>query len=398
MPERGAQRFPVLVMNQISASGLSRLSAERYQVGKDVADPAAILVRSADLHDVAIAPSVHAICRAGAGVNNIPVPAMTARGVPVFNAPGANANAVKELVLVGMLMAARHIAPALDFVARLDGASPDLDKQVEDGKKAYAGFELAGQTLGVIGLGKIGCLVADAAIKLGMDVLGFDPEITVDAAWSLPSQVRRAGSVNEVLRASRFVTLHVPLVTATRGLINASNIGLMRPDAVLLNFSREGVVSNAAVLDALGAQELAHYVCDFPEPSLLGHPKVVALPNLGASTREAEENCAVMVVDQLREYLEHGQISNAVNFPNVSMARESAYRIAIANSNVPNMLGQISTAMAAAGLNIHNMVNKSRGEMAYTLVDVDSAVSADALAHIAAIPGVLRVRYLPTQD
>lgn len=398
MPERATQRFPVLVMNQISASGLSRLSAERYQVGKDVADPAAILVRSADLHGLAIAPTVQAICRAGAGVNNIPVPAMTARGVPVFNAPGANANAVKELVLVGMLMAARHIAPALDFVAKLDGASPDLDKKVEDGKKAYAGFELAGQTLGVIGLGKIGCLVADAAIKLGMDVLGFDPEITVDAAWSLPSQVRRAGSVNEVLRASRFVTLHVPLVAATKGLINESNIGLMRPDAVLLNFSREGVVSNAAVLDALGAKELAHYVCDFPEPSLLGHPKVIALPHLGASTREAEENCAVMVVDQLRDYLEHGQITHAVNFPNVSMARESAYRIAIANSNVPNMLGQISTAMAAAGLNIHNMVNKSRGEMAYTLVDVDSPVSEEALAHIAAIPGVLKVRYLPVHD
>ncbi len=398
MPDRSAQRFPVLVMNQISASGLSRLPAERYQVGKDVTDPAAILVRSADLHGLTIPATVQAIGRAGAGVNNIPVPAMTARGVPVFNAPGANANAVKELVLVGMLMAARHIAPALDFVGRLDGASPDLDKKVEDGKKAYAGFELAGQTLGVIGLGKIGCLVADAAIKLGMNVLGFDPEITVDAAWSLPSQVKRAGGVNEVLRASRFVTLHVPLVAATKGLINESNIGLMRPDAVLLNFSREGVVGNAAVLEALEAKELAHYVCDFPEAGLLGHPKVIALPHLGASTREAEENCAVMVVDQLREYLEQGHISNAVNFPNVSMARESAWRIAIANSNVPNMLGQISTAMAAAGLNIHNMVNKSRGEMAYTLVDVDSPVSEDALAHLSAIPGVLKVRYLPVRD
>ncbi len=398
MPERRTERFPVLVMNQISASGLSRLPAERYLVGKDVAEPLAILVRSADLHGVAIAPSVQAICRAGAGVNNIPVPAMTARGVPVFNAPGANANAVKELVLVGMLMAARHIAPALSFVAQLDGAAPDLDKQVEDGKKNYAGFELAGQTLGVIGLGKIGCLVADAAIKLGMDVLGFDPEITVDAAWSLPSQVRRAGSVNEVLRSSRFVSLHVPLLAATRGLVNESNIGLMRADGVLLNFSREGVVSHSAVLDALAAKELAHYVCDFPEASLLGNPRVIALPHLGASTREAEENCAVMVVDQLREYLEQGHISNAVNFPNVSMARESAWRIAIANSNVPNMLGQISTAMAAAGLNIHNMVNKSRGEMAYTLLDVDSPVSEAALAQLAAIPGVLKVRYLPTQD
>jgi D-3-phosphoglycerate dehydrogenase len=367
-------------------------------VGKDVAEPDAVLLRSADMHGMTIPTSVRAIGRAGAGTNNIPLKAMSARGVPVFNAPGANANAVKELVLAGMLMAARNLGPALQFVAGLDTASPELDKTVEDGKKAFAGFEIAGQTLGIIGLGKIGCLVADAAIKLGMDVLGFDPEITVDAAWSLPSQVRRAGSVNEVLRASRFVTLHVPLVAATKGLINESNIGLMRADAVLLNFSREGVVSNSAVLDALGAKELAHYVCDFPEASVLGHAKVIALPHLGASTREAEENCAVMVVDQLREYLEQGHISNAVNFPNVSMARESAYRIAIANSNVPNMLGQISTAMAAAGLNIHNMVNKSRGEMAYTLVDVDSPVSEDALAHIAAIPGVLKVRYLPVHD
>jgi D-3-phosphoglycerate dehydrogenase len=390
-----AQRLGVLVLNQISASGLSRLPAEHYRVGKDVADPAAILVRSADLHKMAIPASVRAIGRAGAGTNNIPVDAMSARGVPVFNAPGANANAVKELVLAGMLMAARHIAPALHFVAGLDADAPDLDKQVEDGKKAFAGFELAGQTLGVIGLGKIGCLVADAAIRLGMHVLGYDPEITVDAAWSLPSQVKRAASVNEVLRSARFVTLHVPLLEATRHLVNDANIGLMRHGAVLLNFSREGVVSEAAVVEALAAERLAYYVCDFPGAATLGHKRVVALPHLGASTREAEENCAVMVVDQLREYLEHGQITHAVNFPQVSMERESRFRIAIANSNVPNMLGQISTTMAQAGLNIHNMVNKSRGAMAYTLVDVDSAVDARVLQALSAIEGVLGVRYLP---
>jgi D-3-phosphoglycerate dehydrogenase / 2-oxoglutarate reductase len=390
-----ADRLPVLVLNQISASGLSRLPAERYRIEKDVADPAAILVRSADLHGRAIPASVRAIGRAGAGTNNIPVAAMTLRGVPVFNAPGANANAVKELVLAGMLMAARQIAPALRFVANLDPSAPDLDERVEDGKKAYAGYELQGQTLGVIGLGKIGCLVADAAIKLGMNVLGYDPEITVDAAWSLPSQVRRATSVNEVLRNAQFVSLHVPLLEATRHLVNDGNVGLMRPGAVLLNFSRDGVASNAAVLEALAAERLAAYVCDFPSAELHGHPRVVALPHLGASTREAEENCAVMVVDQLRDYLEHGQISNAVNFPAVSMARESAYRIAIANANVPNMLAQISTTMAQAGLNIHNMVNKSRGEMAYTLVDVDSPVPAGALEALARIEGVLAVRYLP---
>ena len=390
-----AERVNVLVLNTISAGGLSRLPASGYRVGKDVADPDAILLRSADLHAMTIAPSVRAIGRAGAGTNNIPVKAMSTRGVPVFNAPGANANAVKELVLAGMLIAARQIAPALRFVAALDLANPDVEQVVEDGKKAFAGYELQGQTLGIVGLGKIGCLVADAAIKLGMNVLGHDPEITVDAAWSLPSQVRRAASVNEVLRSAQFVTLHVPLVDATRGLVNSANIGLMRAGAVLLNFSREGVADNAAIVEALSAERLAAYVCDFPSPELHAHPRVVALPHLGASTREAEENCAVMVVDQLRDYLEHGQIANAVNFPQVQMARESAYRVAIANSNVPNMLGQISTTMANAGLNIHNMVNKSRGEMAYTLVDVESAVNDSVLQALAAIQGVLAVRYLP---
>ena len=390
-----AERFGVLVLNAISASGLSRLPAASYRVGKEIAAPDAILVRSADLHRMDIPASVRAIGRAGAGTNNIPVAALSARGVPVFNAPGANANAVKELVLAGMFMAARQIGPALRYVDALDVSLPDLDKTVEDGKKAFAGYELQGQTLGIVGLGKIGCLVADAAIKLGMNVLGFDPDITVDAAWSLPAQVKRASSVNDVLRSSQFVTLHVPLVEATRGLVNDANIGLMRSSAVLLNFSREGVVDNEAVLSALGGNGLASYVCDFPHASLHRHPKVVALPHLGASTREAEENCAVMVVDQLRDYLEHGQVSHAVNFPSVMMARESAYRVAIANANVPNMLGQISTTMANAGLNIHNMVNKSRGEMAYTLVDVESPVGPAVLQALQAIHGVLAVHYLP---
>ncbi|MCU0964449.1 MAG: phosphoglycerate dehydrogenase [Burkholderiaceae bacterium] len=391
------QRLHILVLNQISANGLKRLPAETYAVGKDIAAPDAVLLRSADMHGMDIPASVQAIGRAGAGTNNIPVPAMSARGVPVFNAPGANANAVKELVLAGMLLAARNLPAALRFVAALDPKMTDMDRSVEDGKKAFAGVELSGQTLGIVGLGKIGCLVADAAIKLGMNVLGHDPEITVDAAWSLPAQVKRATSVAEVLRGSDFVTLHVPLVAATRGLVNADNIAQMRAGAVLLNFSREGVVDEAAVLAALAGQRLGHYVCDFPSPAINGHARVIALPHLGASTREAEENCAIMVVDQLRDYLENGNVVNAVNFPQVSMARESAYRVAIANANVPNMLGQISTAMAQAGLNIHNMVNKSRGEMAYTLVDVDSAVAAPVLDSLRTIGGVLSVRYLPRQ-
>ena len=389
------RRYTVRVLNQISPAGLKRLPGDRYTVGKDVEVPDAILVRSADMHGMEIPASVQAIGRAGAGTNNIPVKALSGRGIAVFNAPGANANAVKELVIAGMLLASRNLAPALRFVAGLSPDSPDIDKAVEEGKKAFAGFELAGNTLGIVGLGKVGCLVADAAIRLGMDVLGYDPEITVDAAWSLPAQVRKAGSVAEVLKSAHFISLHVPLVEATRHLVNPHNIGLLRPGAVLLNFARDGVVDEAGVLAALQAGGLAWYVCDFPSRATLAHERVIALPHLGASTREAEENCAVMVIDQLRGYLEHGNIANAVNFPAVSMARESAFRIAIANANVPNMLGQISTAMANAGLNIHNMVNKSRGDMAYTLVDVDSAVSADVLEAIRAIDGVLSVRYLP---
>jgi D-3-phosphoglycerate dehydrogenase len=388
----------ILVLNAISANGLKRLPADRYVAGKDVTRPDAVLLRSADMHKMEIPASVQAIARAGAGTNNIPVQAMSARGVPVFNAPGANANAVKELVLAGMLLAARNLPAALRFVASLDASAGDMDKMVEEGKKAFAGIELSGQTLGIVGLGKIGCLVADAAIKLGMHVQGFDPEITVDAAWSLPAQVKRAASVADVLKNSDFVTLHVPLVDATRHLVNPTNLALMRKSAVLLNFSREGVVDDAAVLKALDSKHLAGYVCDFPGAAINDHERVIALPHLGASTREAEENCAIMVAEQLRDYLEHGNIANAVNFPNVQMARESPHRVAIANANVPNMLGQISTAMARAGLNIHNMVNKSRGEMAYTLVDVESPVGDSVLQEIRAIAGVLAVRYLPFES
>jgi D-3-phosphoglycerate dehydrogenase len=392
-----ARPISVLVLNQISQNGLKRLPAERYKVGKDIAEPDAIMVRSADMHSMQIPSSVQAIGRAGAGTNNIPVKAMSARGVPVFNAPGANANAVKELVVAGMLLSARNIGGAMKFVSGLDPADPAMEKKVEDGKKNFAGFELAGHTLGVIGLGKIGCLVADVAIKLGMDVLGYDPEITVDAAWSLPSQVKKANSVNEVLKNANFISMHVPLVDATKKMINADMLAHVRHGAVLLNFSREGVVDEAAVLAALDAKKLSAYVCDFPSPQVNNHPHVIALPHLGASTGEAEENCAIMVADQLREYLEHGNVQNAVNFPNVTMPRESNFRIAVANSNVPNMLGQISTAMAQAGLNIHNMMNKSKGDVAYTLVDVDSKVPQAVIDSIAGIQGVLAVRYLPLE-
>jgi D-3-phosphoglycerate dehydrogenase / 2-oxoglutarate reductase len=389
-----AEARKILTLNAISARGLARLP-EHYVVGGDVTDPDAILVRSANMHEMEIPASVRAIGRAGAGTNNIPVKALSERGVPVFNAPGANANAVKELVIAGMLMGARNLVPALKFVESLGGTDEAMHKATEAGKKQFAGIELPGRTLAVIGLGAIGSYIAEAAIKLGMNVVGFDPAITVDAAWRLPSQVRRAESVEDALRVADFVTLHVPLLDATRNLINAQRIGLMRPDAVLLNFAREGVVDNAAVIEALDANKLRAYICDFPANVLKGHARVVALPHLGASTAEAEENCAVMVAEQLADFLENGNILNSVNFPNVGMARESSFRLAITNANVPNMVGQISAVLAAAGINIHNMVNKSKGDMAYTLVDIDSAATAAVIEQLSAIDGVLAVRYLP---
>src|SRR5437870_1879598 len=387
-------KYNILTLNQISSHGLHRFPGARYAVGKSVDHPDAILVRSHNMLDMAIPPSVKAIGRAGAGTNNIPVADMSKRGVPVFNAPGANANAVKELVFTALLLAARNVIPALSYVASLENG-PELDKRVEEGKKQFAGIELPQRTLGIVGLGAIGGLVADTAIKLGMKVIGFDPEITVDAAWRLPSSVRKANSIEDVLKASDFVTLHVPLLPVTRHLINSKRLGVMKAGAVLLNFARDAIVDEDAVVEALGAHRLKYYFCDFPSAKLMGEPGVVALPHLGASTEEAEQNCAVMVVDQLREFLENGTLANAVNFPNVEMLRESPFRVAIANANVPNMLGQISTTMARAGLNIHTMVNKSRGEMAYTLVDVDSAIRDAVIRDLPGIDGVLSVRSIP---
>ena len=392
-----AEKLRIQTLNNISPLGLSRLPSERYTIGNDVTNPDAILVRSAKMHDMEIPASVKAIARAGAGTNNVPVAKMSERGVPVFNAPGANANAVKELVIAGMLIASRNLMPAWKFADSLTGEDAEISKAVEAGKKNYGGVELPNRTLGIIGLGAIGSLVADAGIRLGMHVIGFDPEITVDAAWRLPSNVKKAASVEEVVKNSDFISLHVPLLDKTRNMIDAARISLMKPGTVLLNFAREGIVDDKAVVEGIASGKLRGYVCDFPANALKGNPKVVALPHLGASTEEAEENCAIMVAEQVRDYLEHGNILNSVNFPNVSMPRESVFRIAIANANVPNMVGQISTAMAEAGLNIHNMVNKSKGEMAYTLVDVDSEPPQAVIDKIAAIKGVLMVRSIPAK-
>ena len=384
-------KYRVAVYNAIAARGLERFAPARYAVGKGIADPDAILLRSHVLKPAEIAPTVKAIARAGTGVNNIPVELLSRRGVPVFNAPGANANAVKELVLASLLIAARNVVPAVAYVRSLSTGA-EFEKQVEEGKKQFAGVELPGRTLGIVGLGAIGGLVADTAIKLGMNVLGFDPEITVDAAWRLPSAVKKASSIEEVLKGSDFVSIHVPLTDRTRHLVDLKRLSMARRSLVLLNFAREGIVDDEAVVAALAEGRLSTYVTDFPSTGLRDHPAVIALPHLGASTEEAEENCAVMVVDQLREFLEEGTVRNAVNFPSVEMARESPHRIAIANANVPNMVGQISTTMAQAGLNIHNMVNKSRGDMAYTLVDLDSPAAPEVISRIARIPGVLSIR------
>jgi D-3-phosphoglycerate dehydrogenase len=393
-----ANHFRILTLNKISHDGLKRFPAEVYQVGANLDEPDAILVRSQAMHDMVIPASVKAIARAGAGTNNIPVAAMSRRGIPVFNAAGANANAVKELVVAGMLLAARNIVPALQFTAGLQGDDAALNKLVEDGKKHYAGIELHGRTLGIIGLGAIGRLVAETALGLGMRVYGYDPEITVEAAWSLSSQVKKAHSVEELLKHCDFVSLHVPLLDTTRELVNAHRLQAMKAGSVLLNFSRDAIVDTDAVLASLDSMHLHAYVCDFPSQKLHGKTNVIALPHLGASTEEAETNCAVMVVDQVREYLEHGNITNAVNFPTLVMPRESTFRLAIAHSNVPNMLGQISTALAQAGVNIHNMMNKSRGDIAYTLADDDSALPSAVIAKVTAIPGVLMVRDLTLSD
>ncbi len=367
-----------------------------YEVGNQVSQPDAILVRSHKMHDLEIPANLKTVGRAGAGVDNVPVAKLSQRGIPVFNAPGANANAVNELVLAAVLIASRNLVPALAFVAGLPEADDKaLHKVVEEKKKEFAGVELPNRTIGVIGLGSIGSLVAETALKLGMKVLGYDPNITVEGAWRLSSAVRKANSIEELLRASDFVSLHVPMMDATRHLINAPRVALMKPDTVLLNFAREGLVEEDAVLGGIQSGKIKYYLSDFPAAKLRGERAVVAFPHLGASTVEAEENCAVMVVDQVRDYLENGNILNSVNFPNAEMARESPYRIAIANANVPNMLAQISTTLAQANFNIHNMLNKSKGEMAYTLVDVDSPVSERVIAQIAAIKGVLAARSIP---
>ena len=386
--------FKILTFNNIAVEGLRRLPRQRYEAASEIAHPDAIILRSFDLHGMDIPSTVVAIGRAGAEPNNIPVEAMSKRGVPVFNAPGANANAVKELVIAGLLLGARNICGANEYVRGLTESGDALNDAVETAKKKYLGFELPGKTLAVVGLGATGVLVANAALEMGMKVVGFDPKITVRRAWQLSAGVVQADTLDQLFRNADAVTLHVPLLNGTRDLVNRDRLKLMNDGALLVNFARGGVANNKAVLAALDSGKLHAYVCDFPTPELIAHPKVIALPHLGASTTEAEENCAIMVAENIKDYLENGNIRYSVNFPECRLPRMDAHRITIANANVPNMVGQISTCLAEAGLNIEDLLNKSVGELAYTIIDVNEPVSQATEAQIRAIDGVLTLRNL----
>ena len=386
--------YKVKIFNNIAASGLERLDSKKYQIIDDLSKSTSIVLRSHKLTEDNIPLSIDAIGRAGAGVNNIPVDAMSDRGVPVFNAPGANANAVKELTIASLLIAARNICIARDYVRSLDPQKIDIKKSVEAGKKQFAGIELPGRTLGVVGLGSIGVSVANTALALGMKVVGFDPNVTINNAWKLSSGVQKVESLEEIFQRSDAVTIHVPLINETNNLINSKSIKMLKKGSILINFSRAGIVNTDDVLSSLDSNGLGCYVCDFPEPNIMFHEKIIALPHLGASTHEAEENCAIMVIENLKDYLENGNINYSVNFPEANMPRNSAYRLTVANKNIPNMVGQITAILAAENLNIEDLLNKSLGSLAYTIVDVDKEISNDVLDKISDIDGILRLRYL----
>jgi D-3-phosphoglycerate dehydrogenase len=386
--------FKILTLNNIAVEGLRRLPRQRYEVASEIAHPDAILLRSHNMHDMEIPETVAAIGRAGAGTNNIPIKAMADRGVPVFNAPGANANAVKELTIAGMLLGARNLCDGREYVKTLTETGAALNKAVEAAKKQFVGFELPGKTLGVLGLGAIGVEVANAALALDMKVVGFDPAITVRNAWQLSSGVEQEETLDQLFQHADFVTLHVPLIDATRKIVNADRLALMNDGAVLINFARGGIVDDDAAIAALDSGKLHAYVTDFPTSELIAHPKVVALPHLGASTGEAEENCAIMVAENVKDYLENGNVRHSVNFPEARLSRLDAYRITVSNANVPNMVGQISTCIANAGHNIEDLLNKSVGGVAYTIVDISGEPSDKLLDQIRSIDGVLTLRNL----
>lgn len=385
--------FKIQTLNTIASIGLNQFPHELYEVASEMQNPDGILVRSYNMHEMAIPDSVKVIGRAGAGVNTIPVASMTKRGIPVLNTPGANANAVRELVIAGMLLASRNILQAWNYTSQLNQHNSEMTKKIEQDKKQFVGFELLGKTLGVVGLGSVGVKVANAAINLGMNVIGYDPTITVNRAWELSSNVKQSHSIDDLLMDADFVTFHVPLTEDTKHMVNVPRFHLMKKGVVLLNFAREGIIDNNALIDAIKEQKVLAYVTDFPNKHLIELPQVISLPHLGASTKEAEENCAVMIANEMRDFFENGTIYNSVNFPSIEMARNNlATRLAIANLNVPNMVAQISSKLAKAKLNIISLLNKSRDEIAYTLIDVNADVTDELLREIKEIEGVVQIR------
>lgn len=386
--------YNILVFNQIAAAGLAVLPASDYQITTQPEGLDAILLRSQKLHDwdFSILPKV--VVRAGAGVNNIPVEKFTEHGIPVLNTPGANANAVKELVIAGLILASRQILSAWQYTKQLDLAGDGLSQAIEAGKKQFVGQELQGKVLGVVGLGAIGVQVANCAHALGMQVIGYDPMMSVQQAWRVEAGVQQATSLDECLAAADFVSLHIPANAKTTGLIDAGRLAVMKPSCVLLNFARDVIVEQAALLAAITQQRLGLYVTDFPQAELLQESRVVCLPHLGASTHEAEENCAVMAAQQLRQFLETGQIQNSVNFPEAVLPWKEGHRLVIINQNIPNMVGQVSTILAAAGLNVLDMINKSRGDVALTLLDLDRVIPAEILTQLVAVEGVISARFI----
>jgi D-3-phosphoglycerate dehydrogenase len=386
--------FKIQTFNQISEHGLSRFPTQNYQVAENISDADAILLRSHKLDIQAIGPKLKAVARAGAGTNNIPVAELSKAGIVVFNTPGANANAVKELVLCSLLLSTRSIIPGMQWVNSLQSENldgPALSQLVEAEKANFKGHELAGKTLGIVGLGAIGALVAEAAIQLGMRVLGFDPALSVDAAWRLANQVEKQENLTSLISRSDYVTLHLPVLENTKNLIDRKVINYFKTGSVLLNFSRDAIVDSHALLEGLNSNRLSSYICDFPTRELLGHPKCKLLPHIGASTEEAEENCAMMAADQLRDFLENGNIRNSVNFPTLQLERCGSARMAVVNQNVPGMLGKILSVLAEQDININDMVNKSRGELAYNLIDLETVPSAETLEAIVNIEHVVKV-------
>ena len=393
--------YKIRTFNQIAARGLDRFARDRYEIGSEISDPQAILLRSHVLDAADTGSRLLCVARAGAGVNNIPVAGLSERGIVVFNTPGANANAVKELVIAAMLLTARGVVPGIEFVRRLSGQITDpieFKRQVEVEKSRFKGHELSGKTLGVLGLGAIGARVAEAALQLGMHVLGYDPAISVDAAWRLPREVRRMENQQALFARSDVVTLHVPFLEATRGLINEDALGYFRDGVTLLNFARQEIVDAPALQAALASGRISQYISDFPDMSLLNHPGVLATPHLGASTLEAEENCAEMAADQIVDFLEHGNIRNSVNYPDLELERTTGYRLALCNRNVPRMLSSVMSIFAERNINVIDMLNKSRGEVAYNLIDIESEATPELCAELEALEGVVNVRRVESGD